>query len=63
MTLNAMTNDRETQKQIAEHLRLAYKELRWAAKNIGIVHDLMRPDDEPPIDDPNQLKLFNDETD
>ena len=54
-------SDRETQRQIAEYLRLAHKELRWAAKNIAALHDLMRPEDVPAIEDPNQLKLFNDD--
>lgn len=53
-----MANNRETQKQIAEHLRMAYKELRWAANHIASLHEIMRPEEEPPIEDPNQLKLF-----
>lgn len=54
-------NEKERQKQIAEYLRKTHKELRWAAKNIAALHELMRPADEPPIEDPNQLKLFEDE--
>lgn len=53
--------DKETQKQVAEHLRRAYKELRWAANNIACIYELMRPEDAKPIDDPNQLNLFEDE--
>lgn len=55
-----MANNKETQKQIADHLRMAYKELRWAANHIAALHDIMRPAEEPPIEDPNQLKLFTD---
>ena len=50
--------DKNTQKQVAEHLRRAYKELRWAANNIAALHELMKPEGEHPIVDPNQLKLF-----
>lgn len=53
--------NKESQKLIAEHLRLVYKELRWAANHIAALHDIMRPEEEPPIEDPNQLKLFDDE--
>ena len=57
-----MANDKELKKMVAEHLRLVYKELRWAAKHIAALHEIMRPNDEQPIEDPNQLKLFNDDT-
>lgn len=57
-----MGYNRETQRMMAAYLRLAYKELRWAAKNMAAMHDLIRPEEEPPIEDPNQLKLFEDET-
>ena len=56
-----MVSEKESQRMIAEYLRLAHKELRWVAKNIAAVHDLMRPEDVPAIEDPNQLKLFNDD--
>ena len=56
-----MGNDKETQREISEHLRLVYKELRWAANHIAALHDIMRPEEEPPIEDPHQLKLFDDE--
>lgn len=51
--------DKETAREVAEHLRLVYKELRWAANHIAALHDIMRPEEEPPIEDPNQLKLFD----
>lgn len=47
--------------QVAEHVRRAYKELRWASNNIAAIYEMIRPKDMPPIDDPNQLKLFNDD--
>lgn len=53
--------DNEREKLIAEYLRKTHKELRWAAKNIAALHELMRPADEPPIEDQKQLKLFDDE--
>lgn len=57
----SMVNYKEAQKSVAEHLRLVYKELRWAANHIAALHEIMRPEEEPPIEDPNQLKLFEDE--
>ena len=56
-----MLMDKETAREVAEHLRLVYKELRWAANHIAALHDIMRPEEEPPIEYPNQLKLFEDE--
>lgn len=56
-----MGNNLETQRQIADCLRKTHKELRWAAQNIAAIHEMMRPADEPPIEDPMQLKLFDDE--
>lgn len=56
-----MLMDKETTRAAAEHLRLVYKELRWAANHIAALHDILRPEEEPPIEDPNQLKLFEDE--
>jgi hypothetical protein len=56
-----MLMDKETARVVAEHLRLVYKELRWAANHIAALHDIMRPEEEPSIEDPNQLKLFEDE--
>lgn len=56
-----MGNDKETQRLMSEHLRLVYKELRWAANHIAAIHEIMRPEEEPSIEDPNQLKLFKDE--
>ncbi len=52
-----MAND-ERQHQVAEYARRAYKELRWAANNMAAIYEIIRPTDMPPIEDPNQLKLF-----
>lgn len=52
----------EYQRAIAEHLRLAYREPRWAANNLAALYELLRPADMPPVEDPNQLKLFDDNT-
>lgn len=52
-----MKLEKERSKEVAEHVRKAYKELRWAAA----IYELIRPEDAPPLVDPNQLKLFDDE--
>ena len=51
----------ERSKELADHVRKAYKELRWAAANMAANYELIRPEDAPPLNDPNQLKLFDDE--
>lgn len=56
-----MTNEEQYQHQMADHLRRAFKELRWAANNLASLYELIRPADMPPIEDPNQLKMFNDD--
>lgn len=56
-----MENNNDTQRQVAEHLRIAYKELRWAAMNIAQLYELMKPEDKPHLTDPNQLKLFDED--
>ena len=53
--------DNERQKAVAEHVRKAYKELRWAAANTAAIYEIIRPAEMPALEDPNQLKLFNDE--
>lgn len=50
-----------SQRLVAEHLRLAYKELHWAAKNIAQLYELMKPEDKPHLTDLNQLKLFDED--
>jgi hypothetical protein len=56
-----MEIDMEKRRAVAEFTRKAYKELRWAANNMAAIYELIRPADMPPIEDPNQLKLFEDE--
>lgn len=53
--------DKRNNRDMAEHLRKAYKELRWAADNIAKIYEMVRPDNMQPIEDPKQLKLFEDE--
>lgn len=53
--------DRETQKVIAERIKVAAKELRWAAANLEEIYNMVKPENMSPIEDPNQLKLFNDD--
>ena len=54
-----MSND--NQREVAEHVRKAYKQLRWAAANIAAIYEIIRPKDMPALSDPNQLKLFDNE--
>lgn len=46
------------QEQAAEHVRLLYKELRWATGHLAAIYDIIKPADAPELVDPNQLKLF-----
>ncbi len=52
----------ERQREVAERLRLAAKELRWAAANIESIYDMVRPVDMPPFEDKNQMKIEFDDT-
>lgn len=56
-----MKLEKERSKEVAEHVRKAYKELRWAAAHAAAIYELIRQEDTPPLVDPNQLKLFDDE--
>lgn len=56
-----MENEREQQRYIAERLRIAVKELRWAAGHLAAIYDMVKPIDMPPFEDPNQLSLFDEE--
>ncbi len=49
----------------AEYIRIAVKQLRWAAQNLAAYYETIRTEDNPPIEveDPNQLKLFTQEND
>lgn len=46
---------------VAGHLRLAVKELRWAAAHLSAVYEAIRTEENEPMEDPNQLKLFEEE--
>ena len=48
------------QEQVAEHLRLAHRHALWMAAHMKAMYDLIKPADAPEIEDPNQLKLFDD---
>ena len=48
------------QEQMAEHLRLAHRHALWMAAHMKAMYDLIKPADAPEIEDPNQLKLFDD---
>lgn len=56
-----ITIDTDTQKTIAEELRLMHKEMRWVAAHIANLYKMLRTDDEPIEENPNQLTLFEDE--
>ena len=49
----------------AEYIRIAVKQLRWAAQNLAAYYETIRTEDNPPIEveDPSQLKLFTQEND
>lgn len=53
-----MDKQNDPQHQAAEYIRKAYRHLRWAANNLAAYYELVRPADMPPIEDPNQLNLF-----
>lgn len=48
--------------QAAEHMRLMHKQLLWAASHAAAIYNIIKPADAPEINDPNQLKLFDDDT-
>lgn len=58
-----MEVDYKTQKAIAERIRLAVKELRWAALNLAAIYEAIRTEENLPLEDPNQLKLFDESND
>ena len=52
--------DHDGTRALAEHLRIAAKQLRWAADNLAACYNLVKPEDEPPLFvDPNQLTIFD----
>lgn len=58
-----MNENTDTQHLAAEYIRKAYKHMQWAAKNLANYYKLIRPMDMPPLEDPNQLLLFQDDED
>lgn len=52
--------DQDSTRALAEHLRIAAKQLRWAADNLAAAYNLIKPPDAPPLYvDPNQLTIFD----
>ena len=52
--------DQDSTRALAEHLRIAAKQLRWAADNLAAAYNLIKPEDAPPLFvDPNQLTIFD----
>ena len=47
--------------EMAEHTRLAYFHLLWAANHLKAVYYAVKPPEAEPIEDPRQLKMFKDE--
>ena len=47
-------------ESMSEDLRLAHKELTWAAKHMANIYNAVKPAEKSPIEgDPNQLKIFD----
>ena len=52
--------DQDSTRALAEHLRIAAKQMRWAADNLAAAYNLIKPPDAPPLYvDPNQLTIFD----
>lgn len=52
--------DQDGTRALAEHLRIAAKQMRWAADNLAAAYNLIKPEDAPPLFvDPNQLTIFD----
>lgn len=52
--------DQDSNRALAEHLRIAAKQMRWAADNLAAAYNLIKPPDAPPLFvDPNQLTIFD----
>lgn len=50
----------DIRRAVAEEVRLMHKEIGWALGHLANIYAMIRTDDNPPIEDPNQLKLFQD---
>ena len=54
--------DEDNARTLANHLRIAAKQTRWAADNLAAAYNLIKPEDAPPLYvDPNQLTIFDTE--
>lgn len=54
--------DQDGTRALAEHLRIAAKQMRWAADNLAAAYNLIKPEDAPTLFvDPNQLTIFDTE--
>lgn len=56
-----MKTDNDLRKAIAEEVRLIHKEMGWVNGHVANIYAMIRTDDNPPIEDPNQLKLFTED--
>ena len=60
--MTTTSTDQDGTRALAEHLRIAAKQLRWAADNLAAAYNLIKPEDAPPLFvDPNQLTIFDTE--
>lgn len=55
---NAMSSKEPNMKVLAEEVRLIHKELGWVVKHLANIYEQVKTEENLPIDDPNQLKLF-----
>lgn len=51
----------ESAKYVANEVRLLHKEVKWALQHIANIYEAIKLPDQEPIEDPNQLKLFDEE--
>lgn len=60
--MTTTSTDQDSTRAYAEHLRIAAKQMRWAADNLAAAYNLIKPEDAPPLFvDPNQLTIFDTE--
>lgn len=60
--MTTTSTDQDGTRALAEHLRIAAKQMRWAADNLAAAYNLIKPEDAPPLFvDPNQLTIFDTE--
>lgn len=56
-----MSDNEKLMRAVAEEVRLIHKELGWVLKHLANLYAMLRSDDNPPLEDPSQLKLFEDD--